>query len=82
MTEDQYKTLCARVYVDKDFRASLLKDPKSTAAKLGITLTDDEVQDITKGKEQVISAGKKADDLLASAQARPMFIPIPALKPR
>lgn len=79
MTEDQFKTLCARAYLDRQFREELLKSPKETAARLGITLKPEEEGHIRNGAAVTREAGAKADKELGRNQ--PFTIPFPPLRP-
>jgi hypothetical protein len=81
VTEDQYKTLCARVYVDKQFRDDLLADPVKAAGRLGISLTQPEADTIKAGAAQIRKSGEEADKAHAAGKVRPLLIPIPALQP-
>lgn len=79
MTEDQFKTLCARAYLDGEFREELLKNPQETAARLGITLKPGEADHIRNGAAATRAAGASADKNLGRNQ--PFTIPFPPLRP-
>lgn len=79
MTEDQFKTLCARAYLDREFREDLLKQPAATAARLGITLKPEEERYIREGAATTRQAGDEADRALGRNQ--PFTIPFPPLRP-
>jgi hypothetical protein len=79
LSEDQRKTLSARMLVDAQFRRDLLRDPGAAAARLGITLSEWERNEILKFAKQIREFGKKADGILSQPKVRaggiiPQFI--------